>query len=87
MSKYKDIILQVAECDDGAILWNTGDGVAILIEEDSIYSEIHKYLKRIIELTDEQSQNMSGDYELKVKEPNYKSIKFKCKKTNNTSNQ
>ena len=48
MGKYIEIKIELAKCKDGSIIWNTGDGVAILIEENSIYSEIHKYFSRAL---------------------------------------
>jgi hypothetical protein len=52
MGKYTNITIQLAKCDDGSLIWNTGDGILINIEENSAYSEFHKYFSRALAESD-----------------------------------
>jgi len=49
MGKFTEIKIQVAKTDNGSILYNTENGLVLLLEEDSAYHEFHKYFGRALE--------------------------------------
>ena len=57
MAKYTEIKILVKKNDDGSILFNTGDGIQIVVERDSHLQDFYKCFDRALDKTTEQKMD------------------------------